>query len=72
MRDSVATAMGQTFEAVLESNLAVLRSSWFPSVLIEATAMTMPVREAYLRSEAGVAAYASGIVSGIRAWVAKQ
>jgi N-acetylmuramoyl-L-alanine amidase len=72
IRDSVAAAMEQVKAGTFESNLAVLRSSWFPSVLVEATAMTMPIREAYLRSERGVDAYASGIVSGIRAWVAKQ
>ena len=34
--------------------------------------MTMPVREAFLRSERGLEAYASGIVSGIEAWVANK
>ena len=72
MRDSVARSMGQERAGTFESNLAVLRSRWFPSVLIEATAMTMPVREAFLRSERGLEAYASGIVSGIEAWVAKK
>lgn len=72
MRDSVALAMRQMPAGTIESNLAVLRSAWFPSVLIEATALTMPAREAYLRSEAGIEAYASGIISGISGWVAMQ
>jgi N-acetylmuramoyl-L-alanine amidase len=72
MYDSVAKAMGQVPVGIFESNLAVLRSSWFPSVLIEATAMTMPLRESYLRSKQGVDAYAAGIVGGIRGWLVKR
>jgi N-acetylmuramoyl-L-alanine amidase len=70
LRDSVATALGQSRAGTPESNLAVLRSTWFPSVLIEATALPLPIREAALRSPRGIDAYAEGIAAGLRAWAA--
>ncbi|MGE0552159.1 MAG: N-acetylmuramoyl-L-alanine amidase [Gemmatimonadales bacterium] len=68
LRDSVAAAMGQVPVATVQSNLAVLRATWFRSVLVEATALVLPAREAYFRTDAGVAAYADGLVRGLEAW----
>jgi len=68
LRDSVAAAMGQVPVSTVQSNLAVLRATWFRAVLVEATALVLPVREASLRTEAGVAAYAEGLVRGLEAW----
>jgi len=49
-------------------DLAVLRATWYQAALVEGTALTMPEREALLRSRRGIAAYAAGIVAAIRAW----
>jgi N-acetylmuramoyl-L-alanine amidase len=69
---AVATAMRQSQEGVIQSNLAVLRATWFPAVLVEATAIVLPVREAYLRSPSGIAAYAKGIVTGLETAVRQR
>jgi N-acetylmuramoyl-L-alanine amidase len=71
LRDSVAAALGQPRGGTPESNLAVLRASWFPSALIEATALSLPVREAALRTPRAIEAYADGVVAGLRAWIAE-
>jgi len=68
LRDSVAAALHQAAVGAIQSDLAVLRPTWFPAVLVEGTALVLPAREAYLRSQAGIAAYAAGLVAGIRAW----
>ncbi len=70
LRDSVAAALGQVPHGVNRSDLAVLRPTWYPATLIEGTALTLPEREALLRSPAGTAAYAAGVVAGLAAWVA--
>lgn len=68
LEDSVAAALRQVEAGAIQSDLAVLRPTWFPAVLIEGTALVLPATEAYLRSPAGIAAYAAGLVAGIRAW----
>ncbi len=70
LRDSVPAATGQSRMGTVQSNLAVLRPTWFPAVLVEITALVMPTREAWLRSAEGVAQSAAGIVGGIQAWQA--
>lgn len=70
VRDSVAARLGVAPGLVVESNLVALRSAWFPTVLVEATALVRPIREAAFRTPAGIQAYAEGIVSGLAAWVA--
>ena len=69
LETSVAAALHQVRAGTIQSDLAVLRPTWFPSALIESTSLVLPAREAYLRSPAGIADYATGIVAGIRAWV---
>lgn len=68
LRDSVPVVTGQARIGTVQTNLAVLRPTWFPAALVEATALVMPVREAWLRSPEGIAAYAAGIIGGIQAW----
>lgn len=68
LEDSVAVALRQVKAGSIQSDLAVLRPTWFPAVLVEGTAIVLPEREAYLRSQAGVDAYAAGLVAGLRAW----
>jgi N-acetylmuramoyl-L-alanine amidase len=72
LHDSVSTAMRQRRRGVSEAPLVVLRSTWFPSVLIEGTCLVMPEREAWLRTPAGIEAYATGIVRGLAAWAAMR
>ncbi len=70
VRDSVAARLGVAPGLLVESNLVVLRSTWFPTVLVEATALVRPIREAAFRTPAGIQAYAEGVVSGLAAWAA--
>jgi N-acetylmuramoyl-L-alanine amidase len=66
---SVAAALHAVASGSIHSDFAVTRATWFPAVLIEGTGLTMPAREAYLRSPGGIAAYAAGIVAGVQEWV---
>lgn len=72
LKDSVATSLRQIRIPTIQSNLAVLRATWFPAALVEATALAMPAREALLQSEDGVRRYAAGIIGGLQAWVARD
>jgi N-acetylmuramoyl-L-alanine amidase len=66
--DSLAPALGTRADDAPRNNLAVLRASWFPAVLVEPTTIALPHREAFLASERGVQQYAAGLVAGIAAW----
>lgn len=68
--DSVSTALDQRTIGLLREDLAVIRPTWYPAVLVEGFGLVIPEREAYLRTPEGVAAYARGLVSGLEAWVA--
>jgi N-acetylmuramoyl-L-alanine amidase len=70
LKDSVAAGLGQVPVATVQSSLAVLRATWFPAVLVEGTALSLPAREALLRTPQGVAGYAAGVVRGVLAWAA--
>lgn len=50
-------------------NLALPRESWMPSVLAEGAFMMIPRHEAALRTEAFQAAYARGVVAGLRRYL---
>lgn len=71
LEHSVAEALGLKRSGVIYSDLAITRATWFPAALVEATGLTMPGREAYLRSPRGISAYAAGIVAGIQGWLAR-
>jgi N-acetylmuramoyl-L-alanine amidase len=66
--DSLAPAIGTRADMAPRNNLAVLRASWFPAVLVEPTTIALPRREAFLASEHGMRQYAAGVVGGITAW----
>lgn len=68
LRDSVAAAMRQDRRRVVQSDLVVLHSTWFPSALVEGTSIVLPEREAWLRTADGIEAYARGIVGGLAQW----
>jgi N-acetylmuramoyl-L-alanine amidase len=51
-------------------NLAVVRPSWMPSVLVEGAYLIVPEQEAALRTPAFRRAYALAIVEGLEAWFA--
>ena len=69
---SVAAALHRDDSGIIHSDLAVTRATWFPAVLVEGTGLTVPAREAYLRSPGGIADYAAGVVAGIQGWLAAR
>ena len=69
--DSLSPALDTEPNGFPRSNLAVLRASWFPAVLVEPTTLALPRREAFLASDDGVARYARGVVAGITAWTTR-
>lgn len=68
LEDSVSASMRQPSHGASEADLAVLRATWFPAALVEGTCLVLPEREAWLRTPAGIAAYAAGIVAGLARW----
>ncbi len=64
----VARAMGHPAIGMYEGDFAVLRPAWPAAVLVEGSGIVLPNREAFLRTQAGVEAYARGIVRGIERW----
>lgn len=69
--ESVSESLGQRAIGVLREDLAVIRPTWYPAVLVEGMGLVVPEREAYLRTPEGVAAYARGLVTGLERWVAR-
>jgi N-acetylmuramoyl-L-alanine amidase len=51
---------------ISRADLAMVRPTWMPSVLIEGMFIIMPEQEAALRSSAGTRQYARGVYEGIR------
>jgi N-acetylmuramoyl-L-alanine amidase len=49
----------------IRGDLALVRSTWYPSVLTEGIFLIVPAQERLARSRAGKLAYATGIVEGI-------
>jgi N-acetylmuramoyl-L-alanine amidase len=68
----VARALGHPQLALVREDLAVLRPTWYPAVLVEGTGMVIPEREAFLRTQQGIDAYADGIVAGLRNWLSAR
>ena len=64
----VAAALKQKRLAASQREYAVLRPAWTTSVLVEGAGIVLPEREAYFRTDAGIDAYAHGIVNGIVRW----
>lgn len=51
------------------ADLAIVRATWMPSVLVEGMFMIMPEQEAALRSPAGTRRYARAVYQGIRSFL---
>ncbi len=64
----VSKAMAHPALGAYLGEYAVLRQTWAAAVLAEGTPVTIPEREAFLRTPAGIAAYAQGIVDGVLEW----
>ncbi len=54
---------------IARGDLALVRGTWMPSILVEGMFMIIPEQESALRSEAGRRAYAEAVRSGIRAFL---
>lgn len=67
---SVAGAMEHPALGSYQGEFAVLRPAWAVSVLVEGSGIVLPEREAFLRTPAGIGAYAQGIVDGVVRWMA--
>lgn len=68
VQQGMVARMGLRDEGVFYNNLAVVRSTWFPSVLCEGAWVVMPDQEAALRTPEFQKAYALGIVDGLEAY----
>lgn len=64
----VARAMGHPAIGMYDGEFAVLRPAWAAAVLVEGSGIVIPEREAFLRTQRGVDAYARGVVRGIERW----
>jgi N-acetylmuramoyl-L-alanine amidase len=60
--------LGLSDEGTWFDNLAVVRGSWMPSVLVEGAYVIVPEQEAALRTPAFQEAYALAIVEGLESW----
>ena len=60
--------LGLSNEGTWFDNLAVVRSPWMPSVLVEGAYVIVPEQEAALRTPEFQEAYALAIVEGLEAW----
>lgn len=60
--------LGLRDEGIFFNNLAVVRATWFPSVLCEGAWTVMPEQEAALRTPEFQRAYAQGVVEGLEAY----
>jgi N-acetylmuramoyl-L-alanine amidase len=62
----LAPRLGLPDLGAARADLALVRGTWMPSVLVEGMFMILPEQEAALRSAAGRRAYAEGVVAGLR------
>ncbi|MEO6446698.1 MAG: N-acetylmuramoyl-L-alanine amidase [Gemmatimonadaceae bacterium] len=66
--NEVSKSMAQPAIGSYQTEFAVLRPAWTTAVLVEGTGIVIPEREAFLRTQAGVEAYAAGIVNAVARW----
>ena len=57
---------------IARGDLALVRGTWMPSVLVEGMFMLIPEQEAALRTNAGRHAYADAVRAGIRSFLASR
>jgi N-acetylmuramoyl-L-alanine amidase len=66
---SLVHRLGLPDLGISRADLAIVRATWMPSVLVEGMFMIMPEQEAALRSPAGTRHYARGVYEGIRSFL---
>jgi N-acetylmuramoyl-L-alanine amidase len=66
---SLVRSLGLPDLGVGRADLAVIRATWMPSVLVEGMFMILPDQETALRSRAGTRRYARGVYEGIRGFL---
>lgn len=66
----LAPRLGLPDLGATRADLAMVRGTWMPSVLIEGMFMIVPDQEAALRTPAGRRLYAEGVVAGLRRFLA--
>jgi N-acetylmuramoyl-L-alanine amidase len=57
---------------IARADLAVIRGTWMPSVLVEGMFIIMPEQEAALRTRRGARRYARGVYEGIAGFLRAQ
>jgi N-acetylmuramoyl-L-alanine amidase len=57
---------------IARADLAVIRGTWMPSVLVEGMFIIMPEQEAALRTTSGARRYARGVYEGIAGFLRRQ
>ena len=57
---------------ISRADLAVIRGTWMPSVLVEGMFMVIPEQEAALRTVTGTRRYARGVAEGIRSFLQER
>jgi N-acetylmuramoyl-L-alanine amidase len=72
VHQGLLASMGLRDLGVFWGDLAVARMSWMPAVLAEGAFMMMPAHEAALQQPGFQAAYARGVLLGIRAFLAER
>ena len=68
VQQGLVRRLGLRDEGIFFDNLAVVRGTWFPSVLCEGAWLVMPEQEAALRTLEFQEAYAQGVVDGLDAY----
>jgi N-acetylmuramoyl-L-alanine amidase len=66
---SLVRHLGLPDLGISRGDLAVIRATWMPSVLVEGMFIILPDQEAALRSPAGTERYARGVYEGIRSFL---
>jgi len=66
---SLVHRLGLPDLGISRADLAVVRATWMPSVLVEGMFMIIPEQEEALRSPAGTRRYALGVYEGIRGFL---
>ena len=66
---SLVGRLGLPDLGISRADLAIVRATWMPSVLVEGMFIIMPEQEAALRSPAGTRRYARGVYEGIRSFL---
>ena len=68
IQDRLLQRLGLSDEGTWFDNLAVVRGTWMPAVLVEGAYVIVPEQEAALRTPEFQEAYALAIVEGLEAW----